>query len=76
MDNFKMIRGQDPPLKEEEKEGKGREGAGASIPQRAMRQYSPAHFSILKRGQFSAASDEFRGRVFGDGIGARTSFGS
>ena len=28
MDNFKMIRGQDPPLKGEEKEGKGSKGEG------------------------------------------------
>jgi hypothetical protein len=69
MDNFKMIRGQDPPLKGEEKEGKGREGAGASIPQRAMRQYSPPIFQSLKGVSFLPLLMSFEAESLGMGWG-------
>jgi len=48
-----------------------KQGRPPPSPQRAMSQYS-LHFSILKRGQFFAASDKFRGKVFGDGMGGKT----
>ena len=47
-----------------------KQGRPPPSPQRAMSQYS-LHFSILKRGQFFAASDKFRGKVFGDGMGEK-----